>query len=232
MREGIHTSGPPWRRHDLLRVASNVWASALARYPSLAGLPLVRSWTDRERPVIVRRRIETEDPGLVPIGLPLPPALGKRRLALLIPPEGVLQCSSPPLLRAAARVADPGWRPTIASLLALGERTGVEPSAFGSLMWQHQTGLPYLSPRSDLDVLWPVSSGFDVTSLVFSIAEVQRDAPMPIDGEIVFPDGAAVNWLEHWMACRASDRASVLVKTMEGVRLLDIACLPGMRQHA
>jgi phosphoribosyl-dephospho-CoA transferase len=108
----------------------------------------------------------------------------------------------------------------------------MEPSAFGSLMWQHQTGLPYLSARSDLDVLWPVSSGFDVTSLVFSIAEVQRNAPMPIDGEIVFPDGSAVNWRELWMACRASDRACVLVKTMECVRLLDIASLPGMRQHA
>jgi phosphoribosyl-dephospho-CoA transferase len=99
-------------------------------------------------------------------------------------------------------------------------------------MWQHQTGLPYLSPRSDLDVLWPVSSGFDVTSLVFSIAKQQRHAPMPIDGEIVLPDGSAVNWRELWIARRAADRASVLVKTMECVRLLDIASLPGMRQHA
>jgi phosphoribosyl-dephospho-CoA transferase len=136
------------------------------------------------------------------------------------------------LLCVAAKIADPGWQSTIASLLVLGARTGVEPSAFGSLMWQHQTGLPYLSPRSDLDVLWSVSSGFDVFSLVFSIADVQRDAPMPIDGEIVFPDGAAVNWRELWTARRASDRASVLVKTMECVRLLDIASLLGMGQHA
>ena len=84
--------------------------------------------------MIVRRRVDTEDPGLVPIGLPLPPALGKRRLAFLLPPDGVLERSSPPLLRVAARVADPDWQSTIASLLALGARTGVEPSAFGSLM--------------------------------------------------------------------------------------------------
>ncbi len=108
----------------------------------------------------------------------------------------------------------------------------MEPSAFGSLMWQHQTGLPYLSPRSDLDVLWPVPSGFDVISLVSSIAELQRRAPMPIDGEIVLPDGAAVNWRELWMARRAVDRPSVLVKTMEGVRLLDIAPLAAVGQHA
>ncbi len=232
MFDGRETTSRPWRRHDLLHVAPDVWAAALARCPSIADLPLVQSWADRGWPVIVRRRFETEDPGLAPIGLPLPPAFGKRRLALLVPPGGVLQRSSPPLLHVATRVAERGWQSTIASLLALGARTGVEPSAFGSLMWQHQTGLPYLSPSSDLDVLWPVPSGFDVVSLVFSIAELQRRAPMSIDGEIVLADGVAVNWRELWMSRQAADRGSVLAKTMEGVRLLDIASLAGVGQLA
>jgi phosphoribosyl-dephospho-CoA transferase len=204
----------------------------LAGFPSLADLPLVGSWADRGWPVIVRRRAEADDPGLVPVGLPLPPAAGKCRIAFRLPADGVLQRSSPPLLSTAARVADPGWRSTIASLLALGASIGVEPSAFGSLLWQHQTGLTYLSPHSDLDVLWPVPPGFDVLSLVFGIAEVQREAPLRIDGEVIFPDGSAVNWRELWMAHRAADRASVMAKTMEGVRLLDIASLPGVGQHA
>jgi hypothetical protein len=67
----------------------------------------------------------------------------------------------------------------------------MEPSAFGSLLWGYQTGLTYLSLHSDLDILWPVPSAFDVLSLVFGIAEVQRDAPLRIDGEVVFPDGSA-----------------------------------------
>jgi phosphoribosyl-dephospho-CoA transferase len=215
-----------------LHVAPDVWASALADCPSLAGLPLLGAWVDRGWPVIVRRRAEGEDRGLVPVGVPLPPAAGKRRVALLLPPEGVLQRSSPPMLRAAAPVADPGWRSTIASLLAVGARTGVEPAVFGSLLWQHLTGLGYLSPHSDLDVLWPVAAGFDVLSLVLSIAQVQRDAPLRIDGEVVFADGCAVNWRELWNAFRATHPATVLAKTMEGVRLLDIASLPGVGQHA
>jgi phosphoribosyl-dephospho-CoA transferase len=215
-----------------LRVAPDAWAAALAHDPSLADLPLLGAWADRGWPAILRCRAETEDPDLVPVGVPLPPAAGKRRVALLLPPAGVLQRSSPALLRAAARVADPGWRSTIVSLLALGARTGVEPSAFGSLLWEHLTGLAYLSPHSDLDVLWPVPSDFDVPSLVFSIAEIQRDAPLRIDGEVVFPDGCAVNWRELWNAHRTADRATVLAKTMEGVRLLDIASLPGIGQHA
>ena len=232
MREGRQRSSPPWRRHDLLHVAPDVWASALAHDPSLADLPLVRTWADRGWPVIVRRRAEAENPGLVPVGVPLPPAQGKRRVALLLPPDGILQRSPPPSLQAVATVADPGQLSTIAAVLALGARIGVEPSSYGSLMWQHQTGLPYLTPRSDLDVLWPVPAGFDVLSLVFGIADIQRDAPLRIDGEVIFSDGAAVNWRELWNAHRAADRPFVLAKTIEGVRLLDLASLPGVGQHA
>jgi phosphoribosyl-dephospho-CoA transferase len=225
-------SSPPWRRHDLLRVAPDVWASALSRYQSSADLPLLAHWADREWPVIVRRRGEAEDPALVPVGVPLPPRTGKHRVALAIPPEGVLQRSSPPPLCAAASVAIPGWRATIASLLSLGARTGVEPSVFGSLLWEHLTGLAYLSPHSDLDVLWPVPADFDVLSLVSGIAEVQRDAPLRIDGEVIFRDGSAVNWRELWNARRAADQPRVLAKSMKGVRLLDIASLPSVVGHA
>jgi phosphoribosyl-dephospho-CoA transferase len=219
-----------------LHAVPDAWAAALARCPSVADLPLMGAWADRGWPVIVRRRAEAEDPGLVPIGVPLPPAAGKRRVALLLPPDCVLQRSSPSSLFSAARVADLGWRSTIASLLALGARMGVEPSAFGSLLWEHLTGLAYLSQHSDLDVLWPVPAGFDVLSLVFSIAEVERAAPLRIDGEVIFPDGSAVNWRELWSAYRdrnrAKDRTRVLAKTLEGVRLLDMASLLGLAESA
>lgn len=220
-----------WRRHDLLRVAPNVWSLVLAHSRSAADLPLVQDWPHRGWPVIVRRRACAEDPCLVPVGLPLPPAHGKLRIALLVPPNGILQRSSPPLLLEAAASAHPGWKSTIFSLLGLGDRIGVEPTAFGSLMWQHQTGLPYLSPTSDLDVLWPVPAGFDVRSLVSGIGDIQRDATLRIDGELVFPDGTAVNWRELWNAYKSDDYPKVLAKTMEGVRLLDLESLVCVEPH-
>ena len=231
MRQARQDSSSPWRRHDLLHVAPDVWASAMAHRPALADLPLVTTWADRGWPVIVRRRVEAEDPGLAPVGVPLPPAAGKCRVALLFPPDGVLRRSSPPSLRVVASVAGSGWQSTIASLLGLGELVGVEPSAFGSLLWQHQTGLTYLSPHSDLDVLWTVPEDFDVLFLVCSVAEIERDAPLRIDGEVVFPDGSAVNWRELWNEHRTGGRAGVLAKTMDGVRLLDIASLLSVGQH-
>jgi phosphoribosyl-dephospho-CoA transferase len=232
MGEARQASSPTWRRHDLLHVAPDVWASVLAHRPALADLPLLRTWADSGWPVIVRRRAEAEDPGLAPIGVPLPPAAGKHRVALLFPPEGVLRRSSPPSLRTVASVAGPGWQSTIAALLDLGQSVGLEPSAFGSLLWQHQTGLTYLSPHSDLDVLWTVPADLDVLSLVSGVAEVQRDTQLRIDGEVVFPDGSAVNWRELWNEHRTGGRAGVLAKTMEGVRLLDIASLLGVGQRA
>ena len=232
MGEARQASIPTWRRHDLLHVAPDVWASVLAHRPALADLPLLSTWADRGWPLVVRRRTEAEDPGLAPVGVPLPPAAGKHRVALLFPPGGVLLRSSPPSLRAVASVACSGWQSPIASLLDLGESVGVEPSAFGSLLWQHQTGLTYLSPHSDLDVLWTVPADLDVLSLVSGVAEVQRDTLLRIDGEVVFPDGSAVNWRELWNEHRTGGRAGVLAKTMEGVRLLDIASLLSVGQHA
>jgi phosphoribosyl-dephospho-CoA transferase len=232
MREGRQMLSRPWRRHDLLHVAPDVWASALALCPPFADLRLLGEWADRGWPVIVRRRGEADDRHLVPVGVPLPPAAGKRRVALLVPPDGVLQRSLPPSLNAMAKVADPGWRSTIDALVAVGARSGVEPASFGSLLWQHLTGLAYLTPHSDLDVLWPIPANFDVNSLLCSIAEIQHDAPLRIDGEIIFPDGSAVNWRELWNAHQAPDRATVLAKTIEGVEILDLAALPHMMGHA
>ena len=121
MREGRQTLSRPWRRHDLLQVAPDVWASLLAFRPQLADLPLLGEWVDRGWPVIVRRRDEADDRRLVPVGVPLPPAAGKRRVALLIPPDAILQRSRPHALHAAAvSASDPNWRSTIDAPL-LGE---------------------------------------------------------------------------------------------------------------
>jgi phosphoribosyl-dephospho-CoA transferase len=220
------TAGP-WQRHDLLRVAPDAWASALAARPALAVVPLLTNWILRDWPVIVRRRMGGDDPALLPVGVPLPPAAGKQRVALTIAEEAVISRSKPVSLRAAACAADCAWEPTISRLIALGARHGVDPATFGSLMWQHLTGLEYLSAQSDLDVLWPVSVNCDLISLLAGIADAERDAPLRIDGEMVFPDGSAVNWRELHNALGRGPPAEVLAKTMDGVRLVNVAQVTG-----
>jgi phosphoribosyl-dephospho-CoA transferase len=216
----------PWRRHELLWVMPNAWAAALAKR-SLGYDQMLSGWADRGWPVIVRRRMES-DGTMVPVGVPLPPAAAKARVALALPQEAVIARRHLPHLRTLA--APPRWRPTIAGLLALGERHGVEPAAFGSLLWEHFTGLPYLSERSDLDLVWPVHRGCVLALLLDGIGGIERSAPMRIDGEIVFADGAAANWRELQRALGHRGPTEVLVKTMDGARFVEVTSVPGCEQ--
>jgi phosphoribosyl-dephospho-CoA transferase len=215
-----------WQRHDLLRVVPRAWTAALAAH-SLGEVPLLTRWADRGWPVIVRRRLGSEARDVVPVGVPLPPVAGKSRIALDVPPVAVIARAAPTSLRTAAHKADPLWQPTIAALVALGERHGIEPAAFGSLLWEHHTGLTYLSPTSDLDVIWSAQAGCDIFNLLCGIAQIEPVAPMGIDGEIVFPQGAAANWRELHKALDEDGPAEILIKTMDGVWAVDARRLPG-----
>jgi phosphoribosyl-dephospho-CoA transferase len=148
--------------------------------------------------------------------VPLPPAFGKRRVAVTVSARGVVKHASPPPLRVAAGAADTAWQRKIASILALGERLGLEPAVFGSLLWQYHTGLSYLTAVSDLDLLWRVPTDFALMPLLAGLAGADDGSPR-LDGEIVFSDGVAINWRELWQA--RDSGGQVLAKTMQGLHL-------------
>ncbi|MDN8042617.1 malonate decarboxylase holo-[acyl-carrier-protein] synthase, partial [Burkholderia vietnamiensis] len=73
----------PLRRHTLVTLTAAGWSAAFARDPALAADPVVHAWAADGRPLIVRRATPDEaDAARVPLGIPLPPAAGKRRVAL------------------------------------------------------------------------------------------------------------------------------------------------------
>src|SRR5215469_12221920 len=176
----------PLMRHELLWITPEAWAEALRPQSGLTDEPCVRGWAERGWPVIVRRRFENEPPDRVPVGLPLPPSLGKRRIALSISWEGIADRKAFVPLRCALPAAPSAWRISLSTILALGEQAAVEPAVFGSLLWQHLTGLDYLTSTSDLDLLWPVSAGFCLRPLLEGLAAAEGPAPR-LDGEIVLP---------------------------------------------
>jgi phosphoribosyl-dephospho-CoA transferase len=208
------------RRHDLLRVQPTAWDAMLHCHPALADVPLVASWARLGRPVIVRRRMAGDSADGVPAALPLPPSYGKRRLAFGIASGAAVAALPPLLLRNAATTAPSTWRPIIAALLNLGEAVGVAPRVFGALLWQHATGLPYLTARSDLDLLWSISDKQTAASLVEGLLRLDAEGPVRLDGELELPDGAAVNWREL-----AQDGNQLLVKTMDTVEVRTKASL-------
>jgi phosphoribosyl-dephospho-CoA transferase len=211
-------------RHDLLGVDSAVWDAMLRTRPDLADLSVVALWARCNRPVIVRRRVASDPAAALPAGLPLPPMYGKRRLAFNLASDSGVVALSPVLLRDAAQTAPPAWQPIIGALLQLADTSGLKPRVFGALLWQYATGLPYLRDGSDLDLLWSVSDEDTTTALVEGLARLDRTGPIRLDGELIFADGAAVNWREF-----GNGNTDLLIKNMDGVQIRSRSSLFRMR---
>ena len=128
------------------------------------------------------------------------------------------------LLCDAARTAPTEWQPIIGALLDVGDAVEIAPRVFGALLWQYTTGLPYLSARSDLDLLWSISDERTALSLVEKLLHLDAESPVRLDGELELPDGAGVNWRELAQSF-AGPGDDLLVKTMDGVEVRTRAAL-------
>lgn len=193
----------------------------LLRHPGLAKIPLVADWAARCWPVIVRRPMMGDSVAGVPAALPLPPSYGKHRVGFSFASKEDVVPLPPVLLSDAAPVAPAAWQPTIAGLLALGTSLGISPRVFGGLLWQHVTGLAYLSPKSDLDLQWRVGDQRTATALLAGLTRLDAESPMRLDGELELPGGGGVNWRE---LAEGAD-GEVLVKSMDGVETRPVANL-------
>jgi phosphoribosyl-dephospho-CoA transferase len=210
------------RRHDLLRVAPSAWDTMLSAHSDLVDVPLVAGWAGWGYPLIVRRRLRRDGADLVPAALPLPPSHGKRRVTIVLPSDAVAVLP-PVLLADAASAAPPAWQDVIAALLDLGATLGTVPRVYGALLWERATGLPYLAPGSDLDLIWPIAEPGILDRLLGGLLRLDAGGPVRLDGEVVLPDGRAVHWRE--VALARGPSAEVLVKTVDGVVMCPMAAL-------
>jgi phosphoribosyl-dephospho-CoA transferase len=203
------------RRHDLVQVDPAAWAAVLAARPDLGALAILTGWAQAGRPLVARRRSADDPDGQLALGLPLPPALGKRRIAVTLDPAAIVRVERFPLLRSITHGVPPAWRPATTALLRLAAAVGIEPLVFGSLAWSALTGLDYLGPASDLDLLWPIDWAQGVSGLLDGLRSIAPSAPMRLDGEILDPEGRGVDWREL-----ASGAPEVQGKTLAGVELI------------
>ena len=187
----------------------------LAARDDLAVEPLVARWAEEGWPAIRRRAIPGEPSGMA-LGMPLPPFAGKRRLAFVVQTDDVVSIARPPSLHVASGSAPSSWRSTLERLDELSLRHAVGARVFGSLAWQTLTGLDYVTRHSDLDLLLDIDRDTDLDRLTADLATIEATAPIRLDGELMRPDGAAVNWRELH-----SGADEVLVKRIDGVGLLD-----------
>jgi phosphoribosyl-dephospho-CoA transferase len=96
------------------------------------------------------------------------------------------------------------WRFALDHVAALCAEFDIELRAFGRSALQCLTRLDYLTPASDIDLLFLNARRFAVAPLVGALAEIDAKAPSRLDGEVVRADGAAGELARFASARRAS----------------------------
>lgn len=193
-------------RHTLVWLSAHAgWQADIAAHESR-----LADWFAQGRPAIVARRAaEDADPRLR-LGVPLPPAEGKLRLALRMPAHDVLRTAAPPTLQAVLEgdlVQD--WQRPLQALQDIAAAR-----VFGAFAWQHLTGLHYVHARSDIDLLWRIDTAAQADALVARLQAWETEHGRRVDGELCLVDGGAVNWREY-----AGRSREVLVKRLDGAAL-------------
>jgi len=196
-----------YSRHELVWLNAAGWQAARAAAAPGQDAPLAR-WQHEDWPAVVRRSDASVADDIVCLGVALPPDAdgAKCRIALQASTACVSRSMRALPLFDAAAAAPAAWQDGLRALAA--DAHGLALRAYGSLALQACTGLPYLRPSSDIDLLlYPRSAGELHTGLALLAAHSRQ---LPLDGEVVFPSGAAVAWKEWLGAGRPGAR--VLVK--------------------
>jgi phosphoribosyl-dephospho-CoA transferase len=201
-------------RHMLVWLTGSGWHTAIAAAQEQHKAALML-WQSHDWPVVVRRADVDAAADEVCLGLPLPPKVDtgeKVRIALRARAADIAKVTPATVLQAALDSSG-GWRDSLTALCNEGHTLGLR--VFGSLAMQTLTGQAYISPTSDVDVLFHPASRQQLDEGFALLARYAKQ--LPLDGEIVFPCGAAVSWKEWQMA--TTHPAKVMVKELQSVRL-------------
>jgi phosphoribosyl-dephospho-CoA transferase len=206
-------------RHDLVAISDLGWQRARNTAPAYCH-DMIDMWCKSDWPAVVRRADADLKPDQLSVGIaaaPCPSDGSKMRIGLRVAHSEVRKVMSPLPLAQVIGAAPESWRPLLTALEREATVYGLVLRAYGSLALQALTRQPYLTAASDIDVLLrPVT-----------FAQLRRGLELlnfyainlPLDGEIVFPQGQSVAWKELSAALRTPGRARVLVKEMHGVYL-------------
>jgi phosphoribosyl-dephospho-CoA transferase len=202
-------------RHKLAWLSAEGWLAACTGTEPGHGAAL-RRWQDNGWPLVARRRDAGQAPDEESLGLALPPDADsgiKVRIAVRVPAATVVRSADPLPLKAVLPALPDRWRASMTALVD--ESVGLDLRVFGSTALQAITGLPYIHPSSDIDLLFYPQTQLQLRA---GLALLERHAALPLDGEIVFPRGEAVAWKE-WRGAEDND-TRVLVKEIDAVRLV------------
>ena len=153
------------------------------------------------------------------VGIALPPCDGdKVRLPLRVALGSVARWQSPLSIPHVVSAMPSEWRDAATCLHDAALHADVPLQIYGSAALQAITGLSYLHPTSDLDVLMLPSTSQQLDDCVRLFITFEKT--LPLDGEIVFASGHAVAAKEWCNAVPQPSDYRVLAKHATGVALM------------
>lgn len=198
-----------FERHDFVRLRAD-WRNNIAAPLSDPAVQHIAAWQEAGHPFVVAAHGHGDGEGTLRLGLAGP---GKTRLGFLVKPEGVARVEAPPLLRDIAPRLPRAWQKGLAQVEAVGPAFDLEIRVFGSSAWQALTGLGYLTPTSDIDLLVATADPSRRDAGLAALAALHP--PMRLDGEIRVEGAGDIAWRE-WL----SGAKRLLMKTRHGPKLL------------
>lgn len=209
---------PTLRRHQLAYLTAMGWEEALRWPAAQAVAPQLHHWAAQGLPLVVTRQGTcTATPGRIALGWPAPLRDGRQRIVLNVAPKSVAWFDEFPEAHKALPLLPRSVRAPLQSLLAQLREHGARPRVYGSYGWQLLSGLAYVHAASDFDLLLAVQDRDQADTLV-ALLQASAPASLRIDGEFLFPDGAAVAWREY-ASWRAGLTRELLVKRLDSVAL-------------
>jgi len=207
----------PPARHDWVWLRTE-WERGLRSPLSPEDRATAEEWQGRGRPLVVARRQPGDADDDLRLGLALP---DKRRIGVHLAAAVMARHTGPLTVSAALPSAPEAWRPALRMVADAAHALSVPAYVFGSLAWQHRSGLPYVRPDSDVDLLFAPHHWPSVEALMIALQALEKSGATPrLDGEVLLPDGGAVAWRE--LAARP---ARLIVKGSGDVTLREHAAI-------
>jgi phosphoribosyl-dephospho-CoA transferase len=185
-----------FRRHRFVWFADvgNLLDNAVVETPR-DDLESLRNWVGKGHPLIVRRPCASEDGKTICVGLALPPAPAKRRMAFRLPVSFISEIADPPLWRECMVAIAPEITLAVKLIQRAASDAELPLLTFGSYAWQYHTMLRYVTPTSDIDLLVPVQRQENWKRFKRSMLEADAKTQRT-DLEIVMNGDASFNWRE------------------------------------
>lgn len=218
----------PWRRHQLVWLDEFGWYRILATSPGSAGHDAqvqgcLELWAERRWPLVVTRQapeqVAASSTTPLALGLPAPARWGRRRIAVEVLVSAVCRRREFPLAAEALPLLPAEAQGRWKELCVEFERLALVARIYGSYGWQQLTGMDYLHPGSDIDLLLEVADEHLADAACGLLQRAALAAPR-IDGELVFPVGTSVAWRE-WARWRAGETSRILVKRIDDAVLIE-----------